>query len=404
MGVFDKMLSSEYKERFIEKKNNKFGLNEDYKQLIKAYIYSEECDKDIIALKNGDYFLPPPKQHYVRKSHSTKRRKVYSFRDNSRYILQYMAFVLMDFDHLYVPYLCSFRTDNRTKSFFKTLRKFDPHRELFVMQTDIHDFGGSVDQDILLDIVRPLFEDDPEFMAFLSWLMTRNQFYYKGKLYNEKVSIIEGLPIGSFLLNNYLRSIDNILDPKAGMYVRYTDDIAFFTDSEEKAKWALSVVRDYSKKLNVEVNEEKTGIRKPGEEVELLGIQIYDGGYDIGRNAISKLKSKLKRKSDRLIRDQRYGRITPEKAMEYMVKFYDRTFFGKKVEDHEFNWVIHAFPIITRTDSLKELDSHSQDCIRKAVSGKLGNAKYRVKYDDMRRAGYKNLLHAYYHGYTFEEV
>ena len=79
-------------------------------------------------------------------------------------------------------------------------------------------------------------------------------------------------------------------------------------------------------------------------------------------------------------------------------------FFGKKQNDHEFNWVIHAFPIITRTDSLKQLDSYVQDCIRVVGSGKLGDAKYRIRYDAMTAAGYRNLVYAYYHGYTVEEM
>ena len=58
--------------------------------------------------------------------------------------------------------------------------------------------------------------------------------------------------------------------------------------------------------------------------------------------------------------------------------------------------------MITQTDGLERLDRYVQDCIRVVGSGKLGNAKYRIRYKDMCGAGYRNLVHAYFHGYTLE--
>ena len=85
------------------------------------------------------------------------------------------------------------------------------------------------------------------------------------------------------------------------------------------------------------------------------------------------------------------------------VPYYDRTFFGKMQDDHEFNWVIHAFPIITRTDGLHRIDAYVQDCLRVVGSGKMGNSKYRVRYSDMVAGGYKNLVSSYYHGYEISQ-
>ncbi len=403
MGVFEKMLTDEYRTSFIVRWENKLSLDDEYQAELALYIRSDECINDIKRLMSGDYFFTAPHQHMVRKNHSTERRKVYSFRGKEKFLLRYMAFVLMDFDHVHADSVCSFRNTNRTRAFFHKYRKIDPKRQLYSMQTDIHDCGGSVDQDVLIEIITPLFSDDPAFLAFLNWLLKRNVYIRGGKPVKERVSIIEGLPMGPFFQNLYMAEIDRALEPMSTMYIRYTDDIGFFADSYDKAREALEVVRKLIVPLKFTLNEKKTIISGPGEDVELLGIEMYPGGYDIGENSLRKLMAKLKRKRDRILRRLRKGRYPKELALLEMIHFYDRTFFGMKIDDHEFNWVVHAFPIITRIDGLKRLDAYAQDCIRVAGSGKLGNAKYRISYKQMKKAGYRSLVSAYYHGYSLEE-
>ena len=404
MGVFDKMLTPGCKQAFLEKKAEQLGTNEEYLDSLCEYISGCECDHDIRRLMDGVYFLDAPTRFFVRKSHSDRRRIVYSFQARDKYLLQYMTFVLMDLDGIHCDSLCSFRRSNRTRLFFQKVRKLDNDRSHYVMKADIHDFGGSVDQDEALRLLRTVFADDPAFFAFLTWLLTRNEFYRRGKLTHERISIIEGLPLGCFIQSVYLDALDRILEANAVIYMRYTDDIAFFTDSREKAEWALEQVRRIAAERKLTVNEKKTAIIPPRESVELLGIEVYAGGLDIGENAVRKLLSKFKRYRDKELRRVRFGRCTRAEAMEHMIRFADRSFFGIRVNDHEFNWVIHAFPIVSRMDQLHRLDSYIQDCIRVVGSGKLGNAKYRIRYKDMCAAGYRSLVHAYYHGYTTEEV
>lgn len=402
-GIFEKMCAYEYRQRYINRIQEKPGITDDIKEKIISYISDGQMEEDVLRLKAHDWFLAPPRQVMIRKRNSDRRRIVYCFNERENFLLKYMTFILMDFDHIHCDSLCSFRTENRTNQFFKNVRETDPNRELYILKNDFHDFGGSLDQDILLRIIKPFFEDDPDFYAFVSWLMTRNEFFCKGELVHERVSIIEGLPIGSFLNNMYLRELDYILESQAKLYMRYTDDIAFFTDSFESCEQALSVIRSYAEKLKLTVNEEKTMIIRPHEEAELLGIQIFEGGFDIGDFAIRKLTGRLKNKCDHLLRRIQSGKCSKERAMQEMIYFYDRIFFGRKVNDHELNWIIHAFPVVTRMDGLKKLDAYAQDCIRICGSGRKTNAKYRIRYKDMVKHGYRNLIHAYYHGYEIKD-
>ena len=142
MGIFDKMLLSDYKQAFLCKKSSQLNVEADYLNDIAGYILSSACDDDILRLKSGDFFLDAPKQFQLRKSHSTRRRTVYSFQDRDKYLLQYMTFVLMDFDNIHADSLCSFRRDDRTKMFFNKVRKLDSNRSHYIMKADIHDGSG----------------------------------------------------------------------------------------------------------------------------------------------------------------------------------------------------------------------------------------------------------------------
>ena len=83
-----------------------------------------------------------------------------------------------------------------------------------------------------------------------------------------------------------------------------------------------------------------------------------------------------------------------------MIDRVDMYFFGVVREERELNWVDWAFRVLTRTDSLARIDACSQECVRFVGSGgKRTGAKYRVRYKDMQRMGYRTLVHAYYHGF-----
>ena len=265
-GVFQRMLLDEYKAAFINRLENKFSIPDELRESIINYVKGNELVHDVRRLCAQDYFFLPPKQSMVRKGHPNLRRIVYSFNEKESYLLKYMTFVLMDFDYLHIPLLCSFRKENRTRMFFKKVRQIDPSRQLYIVKADMHDYYNSIDQDILISDVEPFFRDDPLFFDLVRWIMTRNEFYRHGQLIKESVSIAAGLPIGAFWSNMYLRDMDLELEPKAILYMRYSDDIAFFTDSYDKAQWALGRICEHTRRKKLEINEEKTVIYKPGEE------------------------------------------------------------------------------------------------------------------------------------------
>ena len=177
MYVFEQMADPEVRKAFLEKKELHATPNYEEFGFIKSYLLSDECTEDIKRLQSGDYFLAIPRRFRIRKIASARRRICYSFPLREKSLLKLMAFVLMSYDNIFSDSLYSFRKAKNLRHFFRKLRKVDFYREKYVLKTDIHAYGESVDQDILLDILRPIFEHDPDFYSFLNWFIKRNQFY-----------------------------------------------------------------------------------------------------------------------------------------------------------------------------------------------------------------------------------
>ena len=220
------------------------------------------------------------------------------------------------------------------------------------------------------------------------------------ELKRERVSVVQGNPIGSFFVNMYLRDMDAELSQKADIYMRYGDDVAFFTERMETAQWAENTVFHYAEQRHLRIHEKKSMLVLPGKNAEILGIEILPGNFDIGEFAEQKLIRKIRLYQNKQLRCMRRKKLTKEIAMQRMIRFIDRAFYGRKdgANTHEMNWVMHAFPIITQTDGIVKLDHVSEDAIRICGSGRKTDAKYRITYQKMAENGFRSLVHAYYHG------
>ena len=396
MKLFDQMMNIEVRNNFINKKNEHYlDTNEEMIKL-KEYILSFECEEDIKRLKNGDYYISVPNRFYIRKIKSNRRRICYKYVDKDNYLLKLMTYVLMEFDDLYSKSLYSFRKNQNHITFFDRLRYYDKNRKSYVLKMDVHSYGESVDQDILLDMLKPIFIDDPDFYNFLYWLLKRNLYYERGTLHNERVSIIPGTPIGAFLNNVYLSQMDYYIDSHSKLYMRYADDIAVFVDSKEEAEELKDYIISTMQELKLQINDDKTHIYEPGESFSILGIKVSESEYDIAPVSLDKILFKIKKKAKKLVKKVRNKEITKDVAMQAMVKYINNYFYNANRNLRELCWIKWAFGIISTDKTLKIIDKCAQDCIREVGTGKTSNAKYRIRYSDIRNAGYKSLVHEFY--------
>lgn len=129
------------------------------------------------------------------------------------------------------PLLCANRV-------YKALHYY-PEDTKACLQTDIHHFYPSIDQDILKDLYSKLFKDPN-----LLWLL----FEIIGSLPKE-----EGVPIGNYLSqyngNLYLTDFDHYIKEQTNIkyYYRYMDDMVFLHDDMYYLKDLLENIKEILK-------------------------------------------------------------------------------------------------------------------------------------------------------------
>lgn len=400
-GVFDRMLQTETRRAFLERKRLSYNSTKEECDRLQDYLLSKACTTDIQRLKEGDFFFQVPELIMLRKNASDRRRRVYRFREKENMLFKLMAYVLHDFDALFPDSLYSFRRGKKIEEIFRTINKHDYSKTHWVVRTDIQSFGDHVAPAILTSQLEALFgRTDPALLHFFDQLLNRGEYFEKGILKRGSTGALSGCALTNFFENIYLLDVDQMLQERSPYHCRFADDIAVFLETENEAVAVMEELERMLEEKQLRFNESKTMITAPGERFELLGFCIEKGMYDIADNSRKKIERKLLLYAGNLVRQEHMGELAPEDAMRRMIDRIDEYFFGASRRKNELNWADWAFHILTRPDSLRQIDHAAQDCIRIVGSGgKKTNAKYRVRYRDMHRMGYRTLVHAYHHGF-----
>jgi RNA-directed DNA polymerase len=101
------------------------------------------------------------------------------------------------------------------------------------------------------------------------WL--RAPILINGKLQKRRKGVPQGSPLSPLLSNILLDELDKELKRKGLRFVRYADDFSIYTKSKAEAKKVGNAIYLFLKnKLELPINREKSGIRRPT-TFEVLG-------------------------------------------------------------------------------------------------------------------------------------
>lgn len=122
--IFEEMKHPERKDAFLRRCREAVNSDPAEVEAMAAYIMTDRFDADLQRLTEGDWFFEPPNLILLRKGKSQKRRKVYSFTDENRIILQYLAFMLLNrYDGQLPDSLYSSRKNKPYWQMYRTVRK-----------------------------------------------------------------------------------------------------------------------------------------------------------------------------------------------------------------------------------------------------------------------------------------
>ena len=188
-----------------------------------------------------------------------------------------------------------------------------------VVDIDLKSFFDEVEHYILLELIYKKVKCKPTMKLLRSFL--RAPILKDGKLQKRRKGVPQGSPLSPLLSNILLNELDKELEKRGHRYIRYADDLSIYVKSNTSAKRVgNSIYKFLVDKLQLPINREKSGIRRPS-SFEVLGygfVPTYTKGergkYQlvVKQSKWKELKSKLKyltKKTNPASFDERIERI-----------------------------------------------------------------------------------------------
>jgi hypothetical protein len=336
-----------------------------------------------------------PERKRINKMGTGKKRTVYCFSPEETRVLKLIAYLLYRYDDRFAPNCYAFRRGVKASDAIFRLRKELRGRKMWAYKLDIHDYFNSISIPILLPKLRELFADDPQLYGFFERMLTDDRTLADGEVVRENRGVMAGTPTSPFLADVYLMDVDRHFYEAGVIYARYSDDIILFAHDKEELDRHKATMLDFLKEYRLEVNPDKERIYSPDEAFEFLGFRCHGNAIDISEAVRAKMKGKIRRAARSLLRWRAAKGVSAEQAMKALIRKFNAKFFEGDDPD-SLSWSRWFFPVINRTEGLKEIDNYFQQYIRYLSTGRHTKANYRVRYKDLKALGYRSLVHEFY--------
>lgn len=352
------------------------------------------------AWQEGRFPSELPVKRTVNKEGTEKKRVVYSFEGEEGTFLKFIAFCLYRYDHLFCDNCYAFRRGIGAGSAITRLRMDKRVAESYCLKVDISNYFNSIGVDKLLSKLAFLKEDDVHLYRLFEKILLEERVRSEGRIMCEEHGAMAGTPVSPFFANVYLKDVDAFFEREGILYFRYSDDILLFADSLEELQIRKKQLEEALMELELKLNPDKVSLYRPGEAIEFLGFCYQMGEIDLSAHTIRKTKARIRRKAQALRRWQREKGLSGEKAAVGFIRAMNRKFYGTgKHEDgaeDEFCWNRWFFPNLTSDAGLREIDAYMQEYIRYTVTGRHYKGNYRIRYETMKKWGYRSLVHEFY--------
>lgn len=390
--------------------SNSIHWEETYERIILKQNISKE-DKDLLwklkeiykndiinEIMSGTYEWSIPRKVEIAKHEDSKKRVVYIYNIKDRYILGVLYRAISEYYKGDITCACfSYKKGTSTSNAIQYIKDKRTENLKYGVKIDIHAYFNSVNKEKVTSMINELFRGGIK--ETIKKLMLNDTVLWKGKEIQEWKSLIPGCALGSFFANWCLKQADEYFILNNKVYARYSDDIIIIENSKEELQKDLDILIFYLNKYGLTINEDKYTWFEPGDNINFLGLKLDDEGtIDISDHAKQKIKKQIHRWC-------RKGRIEIERdnipfylvAKRVIRKINNKNLFCAINNESNFGWAMYAFPRITTTETLKEIDLYTKDTIRAMKTGKHNKANYRkMTEDEFHQLGWISLVQMYY--------
>lgn len=353
---------------------------------ITEYLLSPQCPVDLINLLHGNEpaALPVLRRIVVHG----KSREIYSFPLKDKLLQGLINRALHDVDGCFSPRLYSHIQGRLMQGILTEIRQCPNFGDLYVFKTDIKDYDGSIDADVVSEALRQLPELDPLCLAFLETFVHRQECLENGARRGDAPAVQTGSPLCGFLENVCLRETDVMLAEKAAFYARYADDILIAASTQEELDELILILTHELQKKKLMLNERKTLRLAPGSSFSYLGWYIRGNQVDVSPDVLSELRVSIRSETKRLLIASRKNHLPENMRLFLAISRANRLIDCWRLAD--------AFRVVSVHDGLRTIDHMLYDMIRTVASGKTGSGRYRIRHKQIQEWGYKSLVNRYY--------
>lgn len=397
-AVFEELSKKEHWDRTYDRIANR----EDTSSFDLGRLYTiKETDEYLQIAENlcrGTHKWSTPQKLLLAKSGTTKKRVVYMYGSEDRFVLGALYRALGALHEDKIAKNCfSYRRRISTNSAIEYVSSIKKNTSMYGVKLDISAYFNSVNRDHLNRCLEELFGVSTGIRRTMDALFNNDTVLYKGEFITEYKSLIPGCALGSFFANYCLRDLDWYFYNNRIGYARYSDDILIFDQDKAKVKEHLDKVLTTIGKYGLKANPNKFTYFTPDQDIQYLGLKLGDSGIDISDHAKKKLKATIRRwvKAGRK-KIEIEGRDFNTVARNIVNRLNWKLYKSYIKDVSKFGWGYYAFRYITSPDSLTEIDFYLRDRLRYLKTGKNNKANVKALTDeDFRELGVLSLYDMY---------
>ena len=380
----------------------------DKSQINRLYVIKDIHREEIVDfIMSGEYEWGIPEKIEISKSGTNKKRVVYIYPIEDRYVLGVLYRALSEYHRDLINSRCfSYKTQTSTNDAIKYIKSIEGFNNKYGVKIDIHAYFNSVNREKVKDMVRLISGGEYGLKNTLDNLMLNDRVLYKGKELYEWKSLIPGCAMSSLFANLCLKECDDYFSARDVIYARYSDDIIILDDTQSKLREDIDIVKYYLRQYGLEINTDKYTWFRPNDDVEYLGLKLCgDGRIDISDHAKKKIKTQIHRWCRKGRVKIEVDRIPFDEVAKGIIKRLNfKNMFCIIDNESKFGWCHYAFRYINTIDSLKEIDFYTRDTLRAMKTGKHNKSNTKAIDDaEFKSLGWVSLVDMYnlYH-YDFD--